>query len=82
MSLLSKTFLGQLVCLQRLKRTDGKNLIKSKNPNTTKSRPASLAIGCCPRGDPNGKVFRDGSLCCGNEVYNTSTHVCCHRKNR
>jgi len=70
------------MCLQRLKMTDRKNLINNKNPNTIKSKPVSLAVGCCPRGDPNGRVFRDGSLCCGNEIYNTSTHICCHQKNR
>lgn len=38
------------------------------------------AIGCCPRGDPKGKVFRDGSSCCVDQIFNTSTHMCCSQK--
>jgi len=40
------------------------------------------AIGCCPRGDPNGAVFRDGSSCCVDQIFNTSTHMCCPQKKK
>nr|XP_039250633.1 transmembrane cell adhesion receptor mua-3-like [Styela clava] len=39
-------------------------------------------IGCCPPGDKEGKIYRVGSYCCIDEVYNTTSHFCCLSKAR
>merc|ERR1739838_692082 len=81
---------GQLICVKRKPlgelsetRAADDDAMRREDFEAEFEKPKSaVAIGCCPRGDPNGKVFRDGTSCCVDEIFNTTTHMCCSQKKR
>ncbi|XP_039272472.2 matrilin-1-like isoform X1 [Styela clava] len=66
-----KAFTGsEIVVEDELRRNSEK---KASISSLSPTRP----IGCCPPGDPHGIVYRPGSACCNDVIYNVSSHFCC-----
>lgn len=87
---------GQLVCVQHPAKAkveeedtagggggDSSDVVRSLISEMFENKAKKpRAIGCCPRGDPTGKVFHDGSSCCVDQIFNTTTHMCCPHRER